>query len=168
MSQTGVLQSRYVKAGAQMKLNMRINMRDSADLPDAETTINDESRQVFKACETAMAKWNASVSIWVALAIVLFFVLVISAKGNNLLDAKLHAEKDLETLQSQYTEVSGEVAALQADFDKVCDSSYICRRAVQKLGMKRAANEAVIHISAPNTRPPSIENGILSASMHGQ
>ncbi len=168
MSQAGAMQSRYVKAGAQVKLNMRINMRDSADLPDAETVVNDETRQVFKACEKAMARMDWSMPVWAAVAVVFFFVLVMLSKGGDLMSARLRAENDLKTLQQQYTQVEQEMAALQADFDKACDSSYICYYAVQELGMKRAADDTVIHISAPDTRPPSLDSGFVSASVYGQ
>lgn len=168
MSQAGAMQSRYVKAGMQTKLNMRINMRDSADLPDAETIINDETRKVFKACNKVMVKFDCSMPVWASLAVVFFFVLVMLSRGGDLMAARLRAERDLNTLQQEYTEVEQEMDRLKADFDKACDSSYICYYAVQELGMKRAADDTVIHISAPDTRPPSIDNGLVSASAYGQ
>lgn len=168
MSQAGVMKGRYVKAGAQIMQNMRINMRDSADLPDAETVVNDEKRQVFRCCEKAMAGFDASLPLWAAVAVVLFFVLIVLSRGGDLMAARLRAENDLKILQEQYVKVEAELADLRAAFDKASDSSYICYYAAQELGMKRAADDTVIRISAPDTRPLSLDNGLLSASSLGQ
>ena len=154
---------RYVQAGPQFEMNMRIGVSHRADLPDADVYSNEDDRRVFKACETAISKIDFRVPVWFAVAVILLTTVLMLSQISNRMLHKAGIEQSFENVKGEIERIEGEIAHLQSNFDKKSDSSYICIEA-QKLGMKRAVDESVIMISAPDTRPVQLDRSLITVS----
>lgn len=165
MSQT--MNPRYIKAGPQMKMPMKFGVSYGADLPDADVSTNDDTRQIFKACENAMQKVDLRLSVWLSVATVFVAIMVMLSQFSFRMSTISSIESSIAQTQEEHARLNNEIAALQSDFDKVCDSSYICYYAAQKLGMKRAVDDLVIQISAPDTRPVQLDKNLVLVSASG-
>lgn len=166
MSQMTAIQPRYVKAGKQIEEKMRFTVRDGVRLKDAYTVTNDASRSVFTSCKNAVRSMDFSMPLWAAVLIVLLAVLYMFSRGGAALALKEQARSALQTKGEEYAKIEATISEHQSALRKACDESLICRTAVEKLGMKRAADGARILISAPDTRPPAL-NGALTAGAQG-
>lgn len=166
MSQT-VASPRYIKAGPQMKTQMKFGVSHGADLPDADVSTNDDNRQIFKACENAIQKVDFKVPVWFAVVVVAITCVIMLAQYSSCLTAISQIDAAIVQTMEERGRVDREMSLLQADFDKACDSSYICYYAAQKLGMKRAVDDLVIQISAPDTRPVQLDKNLVMLSASG-
>lgn len=166
MSQT-TLNPRYIKAGPQMKMLMKFGVSYTADLPDADVSTNDDTRQIFKACENAIQKADFRIPVWLSVIIVLIAVMVMMSQYSFRLATMASIDSSIIQAQEEYERLDREMTLLQGDFDKASDSSYICYYAAQKLGMKRAVDDLVIQISAPDTRPVQLDKNLAMGSASG-
>ena len=156
--------ARYIKAGGEMQMNMRIGVSGSCALPHSEVCINDEHRQVYRAERTAARGRDLTVSRFLAVVILMVTALIMCTQLMDRVNARQALESAIAETQREYLRVSQELQTLNADFDKARDSSYICYYAAQKLGMKRAVNDSIIRISAPDTRPALLDGTYVTRS----
>ena len=160
---------RYIKTGVElMAKNMRIGVRGAVNLPDGETFTNDSARQVFTACETALQKTDKRISKLLAFFVIFGVIFFCLFKIGTRMDTLNVLDAEITELESRYVELCKQTETEQVEVDKVLDSSYICKRASQELGMIRAVDDiTVIQISAPLTRPAVSSTAGLYAGAGG-
>lgn len=160
---------RYIKTGVElMAKNMRIGVRGAVSLPDGETFTNDGARQVFTACETALQKTDKRISKLLAFFIVLSVIIFSLFNIFTRMDTLGALEAEICELEDRYIELCKQTETEQVEVDKKLDSSYICKRASQDLGMIRAVDDVtVIQISAPLTRSAVFGASGLYAGLGG-
>jgi hypothetical protein len=161
---------KYLKTGVElMAQNFRFGVKNDVSLPDGDTCTND-GRKVFAAtsCKDVLEKANFSLNKWLAYALVMIFMLVLLTQISGRLNKISAINAEIESQVQSFKELCIETGALQENFDKALDSSYICYYAAQNLGMVRAVDgTSVIQISAPQTRPLQSQGAMASAGIRG-
>jgi hypothetical protein len=162
--QSSTLDARYIKAGGEIMMNMRIGVSGSCALPHSEVCVNDDHRQVYRAKKSSALGKQVTVSRTFALLLVVLTTIIMFTQFMERVNEGHSLESAILDTQEEYMRVGRELQTLNADFDKARDSSYICYYAAQKLGMKRAVDESIIKISASDTRPVLLDGMYVTKS----
>ncbi|MDO5022654.1 MAG: hypothetical protein Q4E07_04880 [Eubacteriales bacterium] len=161
---------KYLKTGVElMAKNFRFGVKSEVNLPDGDTHVND-GRKVFSStsCKNTLERVYFTVNKWLAIGIIAVFALILLSRISARLDKIAMIDAEIKSQKKTFSEQCLKTWTLQANFDKVFDSSYICYYAAQSLGMVRAVDGAsVIQISAPQTRPVHSQGVMLSAGARG-
>ncbi len=146
---------RYAQAGVHMNAGCMMNVRSHVSLPDAEAgRERDTDRQAYvhtgpvpssKRVIRIPVKWVAAMLG----VLVLIFVYRIGGKLNQ----RASETKQISSMEQAIVATIRENMDLEAKIAVCRDSSRICYRAVQELGMVSSAAVNAVPVTAPDTRP---------------
>lgn len=146
---------RYAQAGVHAPNSGMMNVRSHVILPDAEAGQDrDEERRAYvhtgpvpssKRVVRIPVKW----AVLILGALVLFFVFRIGGK----LSQRASETKQISSMEQAIVATIRENMDMEAKIAKCRDSSRICYKAVQELGMVSSAAVTAVPVTAPDTRP---------------
>lgn len=161
--------SSYAAAGVQLAPGICMNVRSHVYMPDSEAGYENDRQQYFAQGKETVISRNAPTiptSYAVLLLAVVLGIFACLVGGRLIHRAQLSRSVSENSLQIAQTELS--ISQLNVDVAKARDSARIAYMAVQDIGMVAASGVESIPVTAPNTRPGSVEkqytSGMLGSS----
>lgn len=156
---------RYATAGVHQNNSGMMNVRWTVSLPDADAgrERDEENRRAYVhqgPVPSSRRVWRVPLS-WALLflgALTLVFVVKIGTR----LSARANESRQIASMEQAIINTIRENQELTLEIAKCRDSSRICYRAVQELGMMSSAAVEAVPVVAPDTRP--FEHFSVSAS----
>jgi len=159
----------YSVAGCQAQPQERLNVKSNVHVPNAEIGENYDGRMSYAAPDHVYRRkrsydvsFNTAI-VMVSVTLFIMMMLVITAHVR-----KQECVNTCNDLIAGIYAVKDEIAEKQDDVAKARNSSTICYRAAQELGMVASQGVEAIEIYAPNTRPQtenSLSVGTVIASI---
>lgn len=146
---------RYAQAGVHPSADGMMRVRDSVRLPDADAGKDrDLERTVYihegpVPVRKRVLTIPRSAAAFFLGALILFFVIQIGTR----LSQRAAESKSIASMEQQIARISAENQSLTLEIAECRDSSRICYKAVQELGMMSSAAVEAVPVVAPDTRP---------------
>lgn len=146
----------YAAAGVQAMPGIRMNVRSTVRVPDAEAGRDfDSARRPFDGGGETPIPPRQSVTIpahigalFLCLVFVIFGCLVV-----NKACCRADLSRRISAMEEDITKVMRENSQLAVDVMQARESSDICFTAIQKLGMVSSSGVETVPVVAPDTRP---------------
>lgn len=156
---------RYATMGVHQARNV-MNVRGSVRLPDADAGRDHESGRQAYAYQGVPPENRRTVTIPLSWALILLAIvaLIFVIKIGGRLSRRAGETRQIASMEQAIAATIRENRDLTLEIAECRDSSRICYRAVQELGMMSSAAVEAVPVVAPDTRPYETQNAVSTAA----
>lgn len=155
---------RYATMGVHQARNV-MNVRGSVRLPDADAGWDRDSERRAYVHPEGLPEYRRSVMIPMSWALIILGIvsLIFVIRIGDRLSRRAGETRQIVSMEQAIAATIRENRDLALEIAECRDSSRICYRAVQELGMMSSAAVEAVPVVAPDTRPHETQNAVSAA-----